>query len=87
MLLQSADNFGQAAAEERRAEHKPAGLGAMLVAVAIGMLWIGGMGAYLVGYFGGTASVASQPLHVKALIGFATFAPPLLMVICAWFTS
>jgi hypothetical protein len=76
---------GEALAEEveRTPRRAPTGLGAIIFAVTLGAFWMGAAAAYLWGYFGPTG-LSALPIQQIALIAFATFAPPTLIVIGAW---
>ena len=63
---------------------RSAGIGVMIFAGALALLWALGMVAFLVGYYGGPAGISAQPLYLKAFIGFVIAGPPLVVIVCAW---
>jgi hypothetical protein len=83
ILLQSAENFSEEPAFERRARRAPSGIGAIIVAVTLGAFWMGSAAAYLWGYFG-PAGLSRLSLQEIALASFGALAPPILIVVIAW---
>jgi hypothetical protein len=83
VLLPTAETF----AEEARAERAPRipqhGLGALVFSVVLGGFWMGAAVAYLLGYLG-PKGFAGLDVQQIALLAFATFVPPMLMVVAAW---
>jgi len=59
------------------------GLVALIFAVTLGAFWIGAAAAYILGYLGPNG-LAALDIQQIALIAFATFIPPLLIVAVAW---
>jgi len=82
VLLQSAESFADEASERRPRRAGP-GFAATLTAVMLGAFWLGAAVAYLWGYFG-PKGLANLDLQTMALVAFATFAPPLLILSIAW---
>ncbi len=87
VLLQTAENFTEEqAAAERRVKRPSGGLGTILFAVIMATFWVASGAAYLLGYFGpaGLAGLAALNLQQVALVAFAIFAPPMLILAIAW---
>ena len=71
------------AAEERHLRTPPITIAPLVFAITLGAFWLGAAAAYIWGYFGGEG-LASLPVQELALAAFATLAPPVLIVVCAW---
>jgi hypothetical protein len=82
VLLQPAENFAEDRAE-RRARRPRTGIGPMAFAATLGAFWLGAAGAYIWGYFGASGLLALNMQQI-AVMGFATIAPPALLVMTAW---
>jgi hypothetical protein len=85
MLVQTAEKFGTEGETRRpRPRDSQGGLIGILVAMAIGIFWIGITGGYLFGLFGGLSGLAK--LTFQDMMGPAAFifAPPILFVVMAW---
>jgi hypothetical protein len=83
VLLPTAAAAGAPEPEERRLRVPPSGIGVLIFAITLAAFWLGAAAAYIWGYFGpsGLSAMSTQQL---ALVFVAAFAPPVLMVICAW---
>lgn len=82
VLLPSAENHTEERAE-RRQHRAPGGFIPLFFAAGLGVFWLGAAASYVWGYFG-LAGLALLPLPQLAAIGFASFAPPLLLLVAAW---
>jgi hypothetical protein len=80
VLLPSAESAAEPA--ERRPRSTPAGIGALIFAITLGAFWMGAAAAYVWGYFG--SGLSALPVQELALVAFAMFAPPVLIVVSAW---
>jgi hypothetical protein len=83
VLLQTAEPFAEEHAESRPALRRSQGTGALLFALILGAFWMGAAAAYLWGYFG-PKGLTGLDIQEIAVLGFATFVPPMLIVACAW---
>jgi hypothetical protein len=83
VLLQTAEPFAEEKAESRPVPRRARGVGALLFALLLGVFWMGAATAYLLGYFG-PKGLTGLDIQVIAVLGFATFVPPMLILACAW---
>jgi len=83
ILLQSAESFAEEAKEREPLRRPPQSIVALVVAITLGAFWMGAAAAYLWGYLGPNGW-AGLDIQQAALLAFATFVPPMLMVITAW---
>jgi hypothetical protein len=83
VLLQSAESFAEDARERAPLRRPQQGIGALVFALTLGAFWMGAAAAYLWGYLGPNGLVGLDVQQI-ALLAFATFVPPMLMVITAW---
>jgi hypothetical protein len=83
VLLQTAEPYAADAPEKRPYVRRTHGVGAMLFAVALAALWMGATAAYFWGYFG-PKGLSGLDIQELAVLSFATFIPPMLIVACAW---
>jgi hypothetical protein len=83
ILLQSAENFSEEAAVERRSSRAPSGVGAVLGGLVLGILWMMSCVAYLWGYLG-PAGMAHLSIQQIVPIALGIFAPAVLIVVIAW---
>src|SRR6202012_1905873 len=83
ILLQSAENFSEEPVLERRAKPAPSGIGAVIGGVGLGILWMLSSFAYLWCY-SGPAGLAHLSIQQTIPIGFAVFAPAVMIVVIGW---
>jgi hypothetical protein len=83
VLLQTAESFAEEAREQKPARAPKQGLGALVFSVTLGAFWMGAAAAYLWGYLG-PHGFSGLDVQQVVLLAFATFVPPMLMVITAW---
>ncbi|MGD0190283.1 MAG: hypothetical protein ABSD74_06045 [Rhizomicrobium sp.] len=69
--------------EPRPVEALPTNIWPMVIAGFLCAFWIGASGAYAWGYFG-PGGMFKLNLQELAILAFATFMPPMLMIIGAW---
>lgn len=83
VLLQPAENLGAERPLARRPAPKPPSALPLAAAVMLGLLWLGGVAAFLWGYYGptGLAGVTSPLLAGWAV---AALLPPALFIAVAW---
>lgn len=61
----------------------PSGVGVLIFAITLAAFWLGAAAAYIWGYFG-PSGLSAMPTQQLALVFVSAFAPPVLMVVCAW---
>jgi hypothetical protein len=79
--LPTADSTAEVQAESRTPA-AVSSLGTLIFAITLGAFWLGAAAAYVWGYFG--AGFSTLPVQQIALIAFAAFVPPVLIMVCAW---
>ncbi|HEY1838430.1 MAG TPA: hypothetical protein VGG36_12285 [Rhizomicrobium sp.] len=83
VLLPTAEPFPEDATAIKVPVRRHPATGVLIFALILGAFWMGAAAAYLWGYFG-PRGLTGLDVQEMAVLGFATFVPPMLIVACAW---
>jgi hypothetical protein len=83
VLLQTAEPIGEVESRIAQRPEPKFGIGALVFAGTLSLFWIGAAAGYLWGYFS-PRGLSGLDVQELAVLGAATFIPPLLFVASAW---